>query len=86
MSVVAMKASMPQKEFNGWVLYLSEKGPDIEEIQLAVLSTLVSQGLGGKSKVEDFILSKVQEPKKTNEVMSASDISAVFSAVSTVKQ
>ena len=46
------------KEFQGWVSYLNTKGPDVAEVQMAVLSNLVASGLGAKnSKVKDYLIS-----------------------------
>lgn len=58
-----LRQTMPQDEYYGWMTYLKNKPPDIMEQQIAVLSTLVSNGLGGKAKVTDFLLSKVTEQK-----------------------
>ena len=58
MPVEIMKSVLTQVDYQKWVSYFQYKQPDIQEIQLAVLSTLVSNGLGGKAKVDDFLLSK----------------------------
>lgn len=55
---------MTPSEYNGWMIYLSNKQPDVTEIQLAVLSSLVSNGLGSKRSVDDFILSKSERTKQ----------------------
>ena len=61
MPVFALKTIMPSSEYKKWLIFLQEDEPDVTEIQLAVLSTLVSNGLGGKAKVDDFILRKPQK-------------------------
>lgn len=61
MPVFIMKTVVPMSEFKKWLIFLEDDEPDVTEIQLAVLSTLVSNGLGGKAKVNDFLLRK---PKK----------------------
>lgn len=54
---------MPMSEFRRWMIFLKDDEPDVNETQMAVLSTLVSTGLGNKkAKVNDFIIRK---PKKT---------------------
>lgn len=63
MPVVKMKTVMTQSEFNGWMMYLNTKRPEVTEIQLAVLSSLVSNGLGSKRSVTDFIISKNETAK-----------------------
>lgn len=51
-------------EYRKWLLFLEQdEQPDVTEMQLAVLSTLVSNGLGGKAKVKDFL---VRKPKANN--------------------
>ena len=57
---------MPTSEYNKWLIFLKDDEPDVTEIQLAVLSTLVSNGLGGKAKVADFILRKPQKDTTVN--------------------
>ena len=48
---------MPHSEFMGWLSYMRHEEPDVQEIQLAVLSTLVSSGLGNKkAKVDNFLI------------------------------
>ncbi len=51
-------------DYYKWVAYLSHKKPEVTEIQLAVLSTLVSNGLGGKAKVDDFLISIEKKQKE----------------------
>ncbi len=61
--------------------YFSNKPPDISEIQLAIISTLIVNAMGSKkkAKVDDFIISKqiskkdkrgLLEPMPENEVRS----------------
>ena len=83
MPVWGMKQLLTTKEFNDWVEYLYTKGPDVQEIQMAVLSNMVAQGLGSKkSKVDDFIISKQKPQKQTTNVMSADEVSSVFGGLS----
>jgi len=62
-----LKTIMPVSEYNKWLIFLKDNEPDVTEIQLAVLSTLVSNGLGGKAKVADFIIRKSDKKIPTNE-------------------
>lgn len=55
---------MPMDEFMKWISYLNNKPPNIQEQQMAVLSTIVANALGGKTKVKDFIISKMPEAEK----------------------
>ena len=64
-TVAALHEKMTYKEFEGWVSYLNTKGPDVNEVQMAVLSNLVASGLGSKnSKVDNFLISGKTSPKK----------------------
>ena len=77
MPVFALKATLPHSEYMGWLSYLRYEEPDVQEIQLAVLSTLVSSGLGNKkAKVDNFLIRDRGVSKKTtgaseNEVRAA---------------
>jgi len=78
-TVADLHEKLTYKEFQGWVSYLNSKGPDVSEIQLAVLTNLVASGLGSKkSKVTDFILSKTDG--KTTKPKTAFDS---FAAIAT---
>ena len=64
-TVADLHDKMTYKEFEGWVSYLNYKGPDVAEVQMAVLSNLVASGLGAKkSKVNDFLVSGKTSPKE----------------------
>lgn len=77
--VSAMKSVVSVSEFNKWVKYFAQKPPDINEIQTAVLSTLVSNGLGGKAKVDNFILSgKNGKVKKKDPNQVANEFKSAF--------
>jgi hypothetical protein len=88
--VFAMKSMLTEKEFLGWVKYFNQKGPDTQEIQMAILMSLVSSGLGGKGKVDDFILSKTPKDKTVTNAqttvtkgMAAQEVRAAFAGVAT---
>lgn len=57
---------MPNDEYLKWLSYFKYKKPNIQEQQMAVLSTIVVNGIGGKARVTDFLLSggAKPEPKK----------------------
>ena len=64
-TVANLHNQMSYKEFEGWVSYLNTKGPNVAEVQMAVLSNLVASGLGSKnSKVDDFLVSSKKSPTK----------------------
>lgn len=70
MPVFMLKTIMPMDEYNKWLIFLAEDEPDIPEMQLAVLSTLVSNALGGKAKVKDFL---IRQPKTSESKKGVSD-------------
>ncbi len=79
-----MKAMLTPNEYYKWVSYLSHKKPEVTEIQLAVLSTLVSNGLGGKAAVKDFLISDSGPKIQNTGGMSNDQVKAAFSGVTTV--
>ena len=66
-----MLNTLSTQEYAGWVSYLSTSKPaDAQEIQMAMLLTMVSGYMGGKNTLEDFIVSgkkarKSKEPERT---------------------
>jgi hypothetical protein len=74
---------MPRSEYSKWVRFFLTEGPDVTEIQLANLSTMVAKGLGAKDiKIEDFLVRKPgakQQPEQ--KVASAESIRAAFSGI-----
>jgi len=73
--VTLLKSIITPKEFNGWVKYLNNLQPDVQETQMAVLMLMVAQGLGSKNaKFSDFIVSgKQNDMKKTKKPATAFD-------------
>ena len=65
-----------------WLSYFRYDEPDVQEMQLAVLSTLVSNGLGGKAKVTDFLIRKPDNPTVSiGKEMSPDAVKSVFSGI-----
>ena len=64
MPVNMMLASMPEEEYLNWQVFLQYEPYNTQKIQLAVLSTIVSSALGGKSKFEDFMMSSKYDQNK----------------------
>ncbi len=88
MPVDVMKSVLTAVDYQKWVSYYQYKQPEITEIQLAVLSSMVSNGLGGKAKVEDFLLSKQDSrmEDKTPQVMTENEVRSVFSGFATLME
>ena len=81
-----MKNVLSYTEYNRWFVYLSNKKPDVAEVQLATISTLIAQGLGNKdAKMRDFLITKTDDetPKKQAGPMTDEAIHAVFAAIAT---
>ena len=71
MPVFAMRALLAVDEFDDWMTYLRYTRPTVNEIQLANISALIVQAVGGKAKVTDFILSDKETPKASKGVKDA---------------
>ena len=84
MPVFAMRALLPDEEYYQWMRYLTYKKPSVNEIQLANISALIIQAVGGKAKVADFILSDNETTHKPNGVKDAAFHS--FDAIATEYQ
>jgi len=85
MPVFVMRSVLSANEFTGWLLYLQQRGPDVNEIQMAMLTTLVGKGLGDKSAtIEKFIISNT-ETKNETASQKVNEVGAVLSAMSVKK-
>jgi len=82
MTVAVMKMSLTRSEYFRWISYYQSKNPEIEEIQLAVIASMVARGLGSKdAKAEDFIISKTTPSKQKELEMDANDVGNFFSGM-----
>ena len=82
MPVFVMKATMPRSEYVGWLSYLRYEDPDVTEMQLATLTMVVSNALGGKAKVKDFLVRKPDNNSVSDgKEMSMDAIKGVFGGV-----
>ena len=78
-----LQQTMPQNEFLQWMSYYRNKRPDIQEQQMAVLTTVATNAMGGKRKVEDFLISRTKSDKP--KPMKADAIKGVFGGMLTNK-
>ena len=74
-------------EYYGWMKYFANKPPDIPEVQLAIISTLIANAMGSKkkAKVADFIISKQMSQKDKRgllEPMPENEIRSTFAGIS----
>lgn len=78
---------MPQTEFIQWIAYLNNKGPDITEQQLAVLTTVAANAMGGKHKVTDFLVSKRTEHQSSSspKPLDMAGVRGAFNGIATKK-
>ena len=90
MPVVVLKNTITKTEYLKWLSYHKYKAPDPTEIQLAVISAMIAQGLGSKdSTAEDFLLHKrkVQEAREAeaNDTpeMNPNEVESFFGMLST---
>ncbi len=83
--VRVMRQMLTSTEYMGWVQYFEHKPPDIPEVQLAIISTLIANAMGSKrkSKVSDFIISKqVEKQERKLRPMEDNEIRSTFATVS----
>lgn len=80
-TVHEIENTMSVSELKKWAVYLSQEHSNSIEIQLALLTTVVANAMGGKAKIEDFLVTqyKVETKKVTTTPMSAKDVRAKFS-------
>lgn len=76
---------MTYSELQEWQEY-TQHNPfpsETQELQMAVLSFLISTANGGKSKVEDFVISNKQKQKKqSNNAQLENQIKSLFGSMS----
>ncbi len=88
MTVGTLRSVMGKTEYYDWLRYFKYKTPDSLEIQMAVLTAMVAQGLGSKKvTAEDFIIHKeygaaVGEASTPHE-MSSDEVQSFFGMIAT---
>ena len=60
-------------ELYGWMRYYNTKEADVNEVQMAMLLSMLSNYMGGKQKPKDFILSSKRKPKHQDKPHTAFD-------------
>ena len=85
MPVFILRQTIPKSEYTKWMSFFHFQEPDTYEIQLATLSSLVFNAIGGKSKVKDYLINKPAEREETRILrtkgMTDSQVAAAFSSV-----
>lgn len=70
---------MPYSEYVGWQKYLSIEPWNSIEIQSALIATVQSNSMGGKSKIEDMLITqKKHSSKPDDKPMSGTEVLSVF--------
>jgi len=83
MPVSVMKSVLTRSEYLKWLQYNKYKSPEIAEIQMSILMSMISRGLGSKkAKPEDFMISKVAEERPLDKPLSMDEVGAFFGALS----
>lgn len=54
---------MSISELREWAMYLQQEPTNSTEIQLALLTSVAANMMGGKSKIDDFLITSYRPPK-----------------------
>jgi hypothetical protein len=73
---------MSINELNSWSEYLSLEPSNSIEIQLALLTTVVANMMGGKKSVDDFLITNYKPQVDKPQFMDESDVKNMFSLIS----
>lgn len=79
MPVSVMRNVLTTDEYHKWLSYFKYKQPEINEVQLAMIGSLIVSAAGGKSEVSDFLISNT-EPAKPK-ILDKSSVLAAFGAI-----
>lgn len=63
-TVAELEVSLTLKEYNKWKMFRTERPFNTQEIQLAVMSYMLSSSLGGSADVTDFMVTPVEGSEK----------------------
>ena len=86
MPVIMLRSMIDKTEYYDWLRYFKYKSPDSLELQMAVLTAMVAQGLGSKNATaEDFIIHKKYgaTEEETPHEMDANEVGSFFGMLST---
>ena len=76
---------MDEKELYNWSVYLKEETPDVNELQMAILSNMISAYMGNKdTKYTNFLIRKQKEDKSTDKPISNYAIKSIFQTLGAV--
>lgn len=80
-TVREIECTMSINELEGWAEFLSREPNNSVEIQLALLTTVVANMMGGKKKIDDFLITEYKPPKE-NIFAEESQVKSIFSFIS----
>ncbi len=79
MTVYQLENSLTHEELYKWSLYLAEETPDVNELQMAILSNMVASYMSKKKKsYKDFLIRKEVVAEVEDKKISNAAILAVF--------
>jgi len=82
MTVFQLEHTMSVKELMAWSVYFKDESPDVNEIQMAVLSNMVVSYMGKKnSKYTDFLIRKQATAKTDDKPISNDAILSIFQSM-----
>ena len=73
---------MSNKELEEWFYYFSYEPHNSLEIQSALNATISSNSFGGKSKLEDMIITQYKPIREKETFVSDSNVGSIFSSLS----
>ena len=80
MTVFQLEHTMSVRELINWSTYFKDEAPSINEMQMAVLSNMVSSYMGNKkSKYENYLIRKPHQ--KEAKVISNNAIISIFQSM-----
>ena len=81
MPVSELNTRLTKKEYHQWIAYFNQKQPDVQEMQMAILTSMVAQGLGSKkAQMNDFLIHKLKPTDNELKPLPMGDIEAVFAS------
>lgn len=82
-TVFEIENTMSINELREWAEYLSQEPVNSTEIQLALLTSVAANMMGGKSKIDDFLITSYKPPKDdAPQFASEADVKNMFSIIS----
>lgn len=81
-SVFEIETTMSNRELGEWAEYLHLEPSNSVEIQLALLTTVASNIMGGKKGIDDFLITNYKPHIEKQLFASEDDVKNLFSLIS----